>query len=61
MYVTVNVQAVNDNPPELSVTPRGDNFVENGGPVVLLSDVVLSDADHNDIFNVTALHVSDNK
>lgn len=59
MYVTVQVEGVNDNPPELSVVPRGDNFVENGGPVELLRSVNLTDADNNEFFNITALHVCD--
>lgn len=56
-YVTVTIEAINDNPPELSVTPRGDRFIENGGAIDLLGDVVLTDADHNEQFNITALHV----
>ena len=57
MYVTVTVQAINDNPPELVVVPRQVNFVENNGSVELLSSVNLMDIDHNDQFNIMALHV----
>ena len=58
-YVTVTVQPINDNPPELSLVPRGMAYVE-GSPmaVELLNGVMLTDVDHNDEFNLTALHVS---
>lgn len=58
-YVTVTIQPVNDNAPELSLVPRGVAYVE-GSPagVELLSDVMLRDIDHNEEFNLTALHVS---
>jgi hypothetical protein len=57
--VTVTVEPVNDNAPELSLVPMGLPYIE-GTPagVELVNDVILTDVDHNDVFNLTALHVS---
>lgn len=57
--MTVTIQPVNDNAPELSVVPVGVAYLEGMvGGVELLSNVNLTDTDHNDVFNLTALHVS---
>lgn len=58
-YVTVSIQPVNDNPPELSLVPVGMAYIEGTTEgVELLSNVILTDTDHNTVFNLTALHVS---
>ncbi len=57
--VTVTVEPVNDQAPRLTVTNRGDSFVEDSSEgVLLLSDVALSDPDHPERFNFTGAHVS---
>ncbi len=58
-YVSVSIEPINDNSPELSLMPLGIPYVEGVAEgVELLSDVMLDDADHNEIFNLTALYVS---
>lgn len=58
-YVTVTIEPINDNPPELTLVPRGVAYIEGTVEgVELLSDVMLADPDHNDRFNLTGLHVS---
>lgn len=58
-YVTVTIQPINDNSPELTLVPLGMPYVEETPEgVALLSDVTLVDADHNEVFNLTALQVS---
>ena len=58
-YVTVSIRPINDNAPELSLMPLGVAYTEETpGGVRLLSDVMLVDIDHNNAFNLTALHVS---
>ena len=58
-YVTVTIAPINDNPPELSLVPAGVVYTEETAEgVPLLSEVMLSDIDHNEVFNYTALHVS---
>ena len=57
-YVSVSIEPVNDNSPELSLVPLGAPYVEGEEGVELLSGVVLDDVDHNEVFNFTALHVS---
>ncbi len=57
--VTVTVEPVNDQVPQLTVSRRGDTFVEESNEgVVLLSTVTLSDRDHPERFNFTGVHVS---
>lgn len=58
-YVTVTIQPVNDHAPELSLVPLGVAYTEGTVEGVgLLSGLSLTDVDHNDVFNLTALHVS---
>lgn len=58
-YVTITIEPVNDNPPDLNLVPRGEAYIEGTVEgVVLLSDVILTDPDHNNRFNFTELHVS---
>ena len=58
-YVTVTIQPINDNAPELSLVAATDvAYTEGEDAVILLTDVTLTDVDHNDVFNLTALHVS---
>lgn len=55
--MTVSIQPVNDNPPELSLVPLGVAYIEGTAEgVELLSSIILTDTDHNTVF--TALHVS---
>ncbi len=57
--VTVTVEPVNDQVPQLTVSTRGNPFVEESNEgVVLLSTVTLSDRDHPERFNFTGVHVS---
>ncbi len=57
--VTVTIQPVNDQAPQLTVIGRGDPFVEESAEgVQLLSNVTLSDPDHPERFNFTGAHVS---
>ncbi len=63
-YVTVTIEPVNDHSPELTLTPLGDAYVEGAAEgaaegVQLLSDVILTDRDHNN--RLTSLHVSNNR
>ena len=57
-YVTVAIEPVNDQPPQLNLTSDVTYVEGMEEGVVLLNDVLLTDGDHNDRFNLTALHVS---
>ena len=59
-YVTVTIEAVNDNPPEIVLVPAGEPFIEGtaGNGVLLLTDLILTDGDHAEVFNLTEAHVS---
>ena len=60
-YVTVTIEPINDHVPQLSLTPLGMMYVEGSEGVPLLSDTILTDRDHNERFNIIALHVSSSK
>ena len=58
-YVSVTIEPTNDNPPMLTLDPQGKPYVEGVAEgVELLRGVELTDADHNERFNFTTLHVS---
>ena len=57
-YVTVSIEPVNDNAPEISLVPAGQPFTEGTAGVQLLTDLILTDRDHSEVFNLTRAHVS---
>lgn len=58
--MTVSIEPVNDNVPELELILSGEPYEEGTEDgVLLLGNVILTDVDHNTQFNFTALHVSD--
>ena len=48
--VTLTIEPRNDHAPRLSVEHSGEVFVEQSGPVLLLSNVSIIDPDHPQIF-----------
>ena len=59
-YVTVSIEPVNDNPPEIALVPAGEPFFEGAAAsgIQLLADLMLTDRDHAERFNLTEAHVS---
>ena len=54
------IEPINDHPPELNVTSTGEVFVEQVGPVRLLSNVSIVDADHPEVFPMQEAQVNRN-
>ena len=44
------IEPINDHSPELNVTSAGEVFVEQAGPIRLVSNVSIIDADHPEVF-----------
>ena len=57
-YVTVTIEPVNDNAPEVVLEPAGLAFIEGTSGVRLLDDLTLTDRDHAEVFNLTEANVS---
>ena len=57
-YVTISIEPVNDNAPEISLVPTSQPFTEGTAGVQLLDDLILTDRDHAEIFNLTGAYVS---
>ena len=56
-YITVSIEAVNDNAPMVDVVPANEPFIEGTDGVQLLANVTLTDRDHSEVFNLTGAHV----
>ena len=57
-YVTISIEPVNDNAPEIYLVPAGQPFTEGTAGVQLLTVLILNDTDHSEVFNLTGAHVS---
>lgn len=57
-YVTVSIEPVNDNAPGIVLDPANVPFVEGGEAVTLLNNLLLTDRDHAEVFNLTGASVS---